>query len=101
MSTGARDALRERVRAAPELIGSTQELWLPADDEVDMYWKGYVDRELPEAERRLSDQQLAWIEVLDAQGRIRVHLRQPASSARETPGSRSWRVCGAPWWGRR
>jgi phosphate transport system permease protein len=70
-STGARDALRRAVREDPGLIGRTQRFWLPADDEVVLYLRGRVSRETPESERRLSDAQIAWIEQLRAEGRLR------------------------------
>jgi len=70
MSPGATYELRERVLADPGLIGSTREVWLLASDEVDMLIKGYISRESPEAERPISDQQIAWIDALDADGAL-------------------------------
>ena len=35
------------VQADPSLIGQTKEVWLVADDEVDQFVKGYVDRDRP------------------------------------------------------
>ena len=71
VSSGARDALRAAVTAKPELIGTRRTLWLPADDEVDVYWKGGASREQLEADRQLSDAQLAWIDALAEGGRLR------------------------------
>jgi len=62
--------LRERVMADPDLIGSTQTLWLLADDRVDLLMKGKIDRDLPEDQRGLSDQELGWIDSLLADGRL-------------------------------
>ncbi|MDX1655849.1 MAG: phosphate ABC transporter permease PstA, partial [Candidatus Competibacteraceae bacterium] len=70
VSTGADFLLRDMVMANPELIGTTRELWLPADDELDMLIKGHIDRDVPEGERRINDQQLEWITRLEEQGRI-------------------------------
>ena len=56
--------------ADPKLIGTTQSLWLPADDEIDMYHKGYVDRTVPEADRRIKNFQLAWLDKLESEGRL-------------------------------
>ncbi|MGL4185675.1 MAG: DUF3333 domain-containing protein, partial [Thiotrichaceae bacterium] len=50
VSSDAPYQLRDQVMADPKLIGTTQSLWLPADDEIDMYHKGYVDRTVPEAD---------------------------------------------------
>jgi phosphate transport system permease protein len=71
VSVGARNELREAVVADPDLVGRSLELWLPADDEVHLLLRGRIDRDVPESERRLSDAQIAWIDALDAQGRLR------------------------------
>jgi phosphate transport system permease protein len=70
VSSGAAFELRDMLLADPSLVGSTRTLWLPASDEVDLLVKGILSRDLPEGERRLSDLQLAWIDRLDAQGRV-------------------------------
>jgi phosphate transport system permease protein len=70
LSAGAALELRQRVMEDPSLVGRTLRLWLLADDEVDMLVKGYILRDVPEAERRISDRQLAWIDELERQGRI-------------------------------
>jgi len=72
VSSGARTEVRDRLVAEPELLGRTLELWLPADDEVDMLMKGHVSRDVGESDRRLSDRQIAWIDALEEQGRLRV-----------------------------
>jgi len=71
VSSGAREVLRDAVTADPGLVDSRREIWLPADDEVDLYRKGDVRRDVPEADRRLGDAQIAWIEALEEQGRLR------------------------------
>jgi phosphate transport system permease protein len=71
VSTGAREELRALVVADPTLVGTTRALWLPADDEVDLYRKDRISRDLAEGDRHLSDAQLAWIEELAASGRLR------------------------------
>ena len=70
VSPGAEFELRDSVLEDPGLIGETMELWLVADDDVDMLIKGHIDRAAEEAQRRISDRQLAWIEALEADGRI-------------------------------
>ena len=70
VSSGASFILRERVLADPGLIGETRRVWVPADDDVDMLLKGHIDRNAPEAERRVKDDRIAWIERLERAGRI-------------------------------
>lgn len=71
MSSGAAYELRDLVLGDPAVIGTTQSLWLLADDEVDMFVKGYIDRDQEQASRRLKDQQIAWLDALESEGRIR------------------------------
>ncbi|HEX2254839.1 MAG TPA: phosphate ABC transporter permease PstA [Thermoanaerobaculia bacterium] len=68
VSDAATFRLRDMVLAEPSLVGTTRVLWLTADDQVDMLEKGHLSRDLPAAERRLSDEQVAWLDELDAAG---------------------------------
>ncbi|MDE0203292.1 MAG: DUF3333 domain-containing protein, partial [Rhodospirillaceae bacterium] len=68
VSTGARFELRELVVDDPSIIGTTRRVWLTASSDVDMLVKGSAPRDVPEDERRLDDQQIAWIDTLDAAG---------------------------------
>ncbi|HEX5680874.1 MAG TPA: phosphate ABC transporter permease PstA [Desulfobacterales bacterium] len=70
ISTGAGYQLRTMVLQDPGVVGRTVSVWAPADDEVDMTLKGHFRRDLPEAERRMSDKQLAWLDHLTAEGRV-------------------------------
>ncbi|NEV63844.1 phosphate ABC transporter permease PstA [Thiorhodococcus minor] len=70
ISVGAAQLVRERVLADPSLIGSTQALWILADDDIDMLVKGHIDRHAPEGARRVSDQVIGWVDRLEAQGRV-------------------------------
>jgi phosphate transport system permease protein len=70
VSNGAGYQLRDMVLADTSLIGERREVWVPADDEVDMLIKGYVDRDLAEDSRRLKDRQIAWIDTLAGDGRV-------------------------------
>src|SRR5690606_567652 len=76
MSAGAGLELRERVLAEPSVIGTTAELWLLADDDVDMVIKGAIDRAAPEAERRVDDRRLRFIETLEERGLIERQLNR-------------------------
>ena len=70
VSSGAGFMLRERVLADPGLIGRTERIWVPADDDIDMLVKGHIDRNAPESERRVKDVQIAWVTALEEAGRI-------------------------------
>ena len=70
VSPGASFQLRDLVLKHPDIIGEKREVWVPADDDVDMLIKGHINREVAETERRLKDNQLAWIDRLIEEGRI-------------------------------
>jgi phosphate transport system permease protein len=70
VSPGASFDLRDRVVADPSLIGSTVAISVLADDDVDMLIKGHSPRDVPEADRRLSDRQIEWIDRLVEAGRV-------------------------------
>ncbi len=70
VSNGAAFQLREYVRKHQNRIGSVIQLWVPADDDVDMVAKGHIDREVPEADRRVKDNQMAWIDRFQELGRL-------------------------------
>jgi phosphate transport system permease protein len=70
VSSGAAFQLRNLVLDDPDVIGRTIALWVPADDDVDMFFKGHFRRDAPEDERRLKDKQIAWLDRLAQEGRI-------------------------------
>ncbi|MEN9423925.1 MAG: phosphate transporter permease PstA, partial [Pseudomonadota bacterium] len=70
VSGDAQYELQRMVLADPKLIGTNQTVWVLADDDIDMFHKGYVDRTAPEADRRIKDFQLVWLDKLEAEGRI-------------------------------
>lgn len=70
ISIGAEFELRDAVIANPEWVGTTQALWLRAHAEANSYLKGQVDATLDESDRRVKDEQMAWLEQLREQGRV-------------------------------
>ena len=70
VSNGAPYQLQRMVLADPSIVGQTRSVEVPASDDADMLMKGYIERDVPEAERRLSDQQLAWMDTLIERGQV-------------------------------
>lgn len=70
VSSAAAYQLQDFVRKNQQMIGSTIQLWVPADDDVDMLIKGHISRDVPETERRIKNNQLSWVDRLQEQGRI-------------------------------
>jgi phosphate transport system permease protein len=81
VSSGASFQLRDMVLNHPDVIGKTLDVWVPADDDVDMLLKGHFDRDVAEGQRRLTDKQLAWIDQLSADGRIEKRFNKTFFSA--------------------
>lgn len=74
VSNGAGFDLQNMVKDNPSLMGQRLRVWLPASDDVDMAMKGRVDRTQPESDRRVSDQEFAWIDQLSAQDQIELQF---------------------------
>lgn len=72
VSSGSIYQLQDMLEANPDLADTTQSVWLIADDDVDVFNKGYIDREMPEAQRRFKDNQISWLDDLDAAGDLRI-----------------------------
>lgn len=70
VSVGAGYKLRDMIADDPSLMESRQTVFVPASSNVDMLIKGNIDRNTDESRRRLSDQQIAWVDTLLASGRL-------------------------------
>ncbi|MFA5600421.1 MAG: DUF3333 domain-containing protein, partial [Phenylobacterium sp.] len=62
--------LLDEVRADPSLIGQAVTVTGPVRADAALYYKGQIDRGAPEAMRKLSDGQLAWLDELKRQGLV-------------------------------
>ena len=74
LSSGAQFQLRDKVLADPSLVGKKVLLDVVLDDEADMFLKGHISRDTPEADRRVKDDTIAWLDRLQAQNRIQSAL---------------------------
>lgn len=62
------------VRANPALIGQTVIITAPAGDEADLFYKGEISIKTPADQRRLSDEQIGWLNRLKADGAVRTRF---------------------------
>ena len=62
--------LQSRVLQNPELIGAEQDIWLLSSANVDTLIKGNIDRTLDETQRPIKDNQIGWVDQLQAAGQI-------------------------------
>lgn len=70
ISPAAAYKLQDLVEADPKVIGTTQKVWVLADDDVDMLMKGKIDRNEDQGDRRIRDNQLTWIDRLISEKRL-------------------------------
>ena len=66
LSGSAEYQIRDMVRKDLSIIGTKKNIWVLADDDVDMLIKGNINRNLPENERRIDNEELKWIEKLES-----------------------------------
>ncbi len=79
------------VTSDPSLIGKTKSVWVLASGNVDAFLKGKIDRNLPQENRQISDQQIGWIDKLTGEGIMKKLFNtglftNSASSQPETAG---------------
>ncbi|MDS4022793.1 MAG: phosphate ABC transporter permease PstA [Candidatus Competibacter sp.] len=70
VSSDATHELQGRVLQNPALLGAEQEIWLLASATVDTLIKGNINRALDETERPIKDNQIEWVDKLQAAGKI-------------------------------
>jgi len=70
LSPIARFNLQDEVADNPSLVGQTVGQWYLLSDDADRFLKGQTTKEMPADQRRLTDQQVAWLESLAAKDRV-------------------------------
>ncbi|MER9721314.1 MULTISPECIES: phosphate ABC transporter permease PstA [unclassified Mesorhizobium] len=91
LSEGARVQLRDIVSADPSVIGTTRDVDILAAANLDSAFKGQIDLGVDEARRKVSNQQIDWMNKLKADGVMAEHFNTGlfsygASSRPETSG---------------
>ena len=76
LSIGAGYQIRDMIAADPELVGTTQNIWVPAASNVDMLVKGNINASIDESQRPISDAQVAWIESMQASERLETRFNR-------------------------
>lgn len=62
------------VARQPSLLGQTVPVAAPLSDDAEMYLKGKITRDQPEDQRRVSNEQMEWLDRMKASGAIRAHF---------------------------
>ena len=91
LSDSSRVQLRAIVAADPSVIGTTRNVDILAAANLDSAFKGQIDLDVPESRRKVSDQQVEWMNKLKAEGVMAEHFNTGlfsygASSRPETSG---------------
>ncbi len=71
VSDGGWLALRDVAMADPAVIGTTRDMWLIATSNIDQLAKGGIDLDAAEADRPVTDEEVAIWQQLDSEGKIR------------------------------
>lgn len=67
-------AAAARIQANPNLVGQTVPIAAPVADDADLYFKHEISRDTPADQRRLSDQQIDWLDRMKASGQVAAHF---------------------------
>ena len=70
ISQGAEQRLRKAVMKDPSILDTRQSMRFAVDDDVDSLLRGFISRDTPESDRRVSDKTIGYINQLIADGRI-------------------------------
>ncbi|MGF9693486.1 MULTISPECIES: phosphate ABC transporter permease PstA [unclassified Rhizobium] len=74
ISNSVRNQLRDMVVANPQIIGTTQTVSLLAAGDIDSAFKGQINLEVTEQNRKISDQQVGWMNKLAEAGALAKHF---------------------------
>ena len=70
VSSGKDIRITKMVKNDPSLFGTITKVKFALDDDIDSFLRGYIKRETPESERRISNIVIEYIDKLNEEGRI-------------------------------
>jgi phosphate transport system permease protein len=70
ISSGSSQRLVDFVYANPDLMGQTVPVKFALDDDIDSFLRGFIDRNTPEADRRINDTVIQFVDKLVASERV-------------------------------
>ncbi len=70
VSSGKDVRIAKMVKNDPSLFGTITKVKFALDDDIDSFLRGYIKRETPESERRVSDKVIGFVDKLNQDGRI-------------------------------
>ena len=70
VSSGKDVRIAKMVKNDPSLFGTITKVKFALDDDIDSFLRGFIKRETPESERRISDKVIGFVDKLNQDGRI-------------------------------
>ena len=70
VSSGKDLRIAKLVKNDPSLFGTVTKVKFALDDDIDSFLRGYINRDTPESERRISDNVIAFVDKLSQENRI-------------------------------
>ncbi len=70
VSSGGEKRLRGIILKDPTLLGKTVHITFAVDDDIDSFLRGFIDRKTPEADRRISDNMISFVDKLEEENLI-------------------------------
>ena len=70
VSSGKDLRIAKLVKNDPSLFGTVTKVKFALDDDIDSFLRGYINRDTPESERRISDNVIAYVDKLSEENRI-------------------------------
>lgn len=70
VSSGKDIRITKMVKNDPSLFGTITKVKFALDDDIDSFLRGYIKRETPESERRISNKVIEYVDKLNEEGRI-------------------------------
>jgi len=95
ISSSAEYQLRDFIKNNINSIGTSKKIWVLANDDVDMLFKGHIDRNLPEDNRRIDNQELLWIETLESKNLIKKFFNKTLFTSGDSSQSEQSGILGA------
>ena len=70
VSSGGEKRLRGMILKDPSLLGKTLHVTFAVDDDIDSFLRGLIDRKTPEADRRISNSMISFVDKLEEENLI-------------------------------
>ncbi len=95
VSANAGYEIKKYFEKSPQKLDSNLNIWITVSDDTDQYLKGRFNTQIAEKDRRLSDQQLQWIDTLRDKGLLKLKFNKNFFTSADSREPESAGVLGA------